>query len=272
MSKTTDAAADAGQKAKDRGWFKNAIRAGLVAYGFVHLLVGWLAMQLALGDREESASSSGAMKQLASQPFGTVLLWLVGLGLFILVAWRVLQAIYDHDGDDGAKLWAKRAVDLGKAAIYATIGFSAVRTAMGSGSSGGTDSTTKKLMDLPGGQWLVLLIGLGVIGYGVHHVYQAWSESFRKKLTDEGESGDVGSAYIWFGKAGYTAKGIGVGMIGVLFVYAGATHKAKKSGGLDQALQTVLQQPFGAWLLGAIALGFVCYGLFSFARARHLPS
>lgn len=272
MSKASDAASDMGQKAQDKGWFKHAIRAGLIAYGVVHLLIGWLALQLALGDREESASSSGAMKQLAEQPFGVVLLWLVGLGLFILVVWRIVEAIYGHEDEDGGKLWAKRAVDLGKAVIYATIGFSAVRTATGSGSSGGTDSTTKKVMDLPGGQWLVLLIGLGVIGYGAHHVYQAWSENFREKLSGEGESGSVGSAYVGFGKAGYTAKGVAVGVVGGLFVYAGATHKAKESGGLDQALQTVLQQPFGSWLLALIAVGFVCFGLFSFARARHLPS
>ncbi len=73
-----------------------------------------------------------------------------------------------------------------------------------------------------------------------------------------------------FGKVGYIAKGIAIGIVGGLFAYAAVTHEAKKSGGLDQALQTVLEQPFGPVLLLAIAVGIACYGLFCFARARHL--
>ena len=78
-----------------------------------------------------------------------------------------------------------------------------------------------------------------------------------------------GTAYLWFGKAGYTAKGVAFGIVGALFLYAGLTHDPKKSGGLDQALHKVLHQPFGPVLLVLIALGLGCYGLFCFARARH---
>lgn len=260
----------AGRGAQDSEWFDQAIRAGLVAYGVVHLLIGWLALQLAFGDQDGSASSSGALQQLAEQPFGTVMLWLVGVGMLVLVLWRLLDAAMGHPDEDGAKLWGKRAIDVLKALVYASIGISAVRTAMGSGSSGGTDSTTAKVMDLPAGQWLVGLIGLGVIVYGANLVRQAYTEKFREKIAAGGTSGDTGTAYVWFGKAGYTAKGIAIAVVGGLFVYAAVTHEAKKSGGLDQALHTVLEQPFGPALLTLMALGIICYGLFSFARARHL--
>jgi hypothetical protein len=56
----------------------------------------------------------------------------------------------------------------------------------------------------------------------------------------------------------------------VLFLYAAITHDPQKSGGLDEALRELLQKPFGAPLLVAVALGFACYGLFCFAWARHL--
>ena len=56
----------------------------------------------------------------------------------------------------------------------------------------------------------------------------------------------------------------------VLFCYAGVTHEPGKSGGLDEALSTLLQQPFGPVMLIAIGVGIACYGLFCFARARHL--
>jgi Domain of Unknown Function (DUF1206) len=75
---------------------------------------------------------------------------------------------------------------------------------------------------------------------------------------------------VTMGKVGYIAKGIAIGLVGGLFVYAAITHNAKKSGGLDQALQKVLEFPFGQVLLIAIGLGIAAYGVFCFARAKHL--
>jgi hypothetical protein len=264
-----------GKAAEDHRWVDHAARAGMIAYGVVNLLIAWLALQLAFGDREGSATSTGAMSQLSQQPFGKALVWLVAVGMLLLVGWRALEAAFGHDSEDGAKRTGKRVFSAGKALIYLAIAISAIRVATGNGGGGkggggGTDSTTKKLMDLPGGQALVFLVGAGIIGYGIFQIYHAWSEGFRKNLTSEGKRGDSGSAYVAFGKAGYTAKGIAVGIVGSLFVYAAVTHSAKKSGGLDIALQKVLQQPFGPFLLGALALGIGAYGLFCFARARHL--
>lgn len=269
----THQAERAGRQAHASDWLDHAIRAGLVSYGAVHLLIAWLALQLAFGEREGSPSSSGAMQQLAEQPFGQVLVWLVAVGMFLLVVWRLLEAALGHRDKDGAELVRKRVSSAGKAVLYGAIGVSAIRIATGSGGSGGkdgTDSTTAKLMDLPAGQAIVVAVGVAIIGYGVYQIVKAWTEKFAKELDPEGKSGNSGSAYLLFGKIGYVAKGIAVGIVGVLFVYAGVTHEADKSGGLDQALYEVLDQPFGPVLLGAIAIGIGCFGLFCFARARHL--
>ncbi|MFL6153992.1 MAG: DUF1206 domain-containing protein [Ornithinibacter sp.] len=265
----SNSATDLGHRARHSDWLDHAVRIGLVAYGVVHLMVAWLAAQLALGDRQGSASSKGALQQLAQQPFGEVLVWLVALGMFLLVLWRVLEAALGHREEEHRT--RKRLVSALKAVLYAAIGISALGVAMGSGGgSNGTDSTTRKLMDLPAGPWIVGAVGLAVIGYGVALCVQAWTEKFAKHLSWEGKTGDTGTAYLWFGKAGYVAKGVATAIVGGLFVYAAATHDPKKSGGLDQALQKVLQQPFGQVLLLVIAAGIACYGLFCFARARHL--
>jgi multisubunit Na+/H+ antiporter MnhB subunit len=271
MSSITNRAESAGQQAHDSEWIDRAARVGLVAYGVVHLLIAWLAVQLALGDREGSADSQGAVQQLNEQPFGQVLVWAVAVGLFLLAIWQVLEAIFGYRDEEGFTQVRKRATAAGKAVIYVVIGISAVRAATGSSSSkkGGTDSTTAKVMDWPGGQVVIGALGLAIIGIGGYLVYRAWTEKFAKHINAEGKSGDSGTAYLWFGKAGYTAKGVTFGIIGGLFLYAALTHDPKKSGGLDQALHKVLQQPFGPVLLIAIALGLACYGLFCFARARH---
>jgi hypothetical protein len=244
---------------------KPLAQAGLVAYAVVYLLIGWLAVQLAFGDREGSPSSSGALRELAQQPFGDVLVWAVSLGMFLLALWQAAEALLSDDGV------GKRLARAGKAVVYAVIGFSGVRIALDSGSSGKSQDTwTAKLMDLPAGQVLVGLVGLAIIGFGCYEIYRAWSDKFAKELTQEGRSGTSGTAYLWFGRIGCAARGVAFVVVGGLFGYAAITHDAKKSGGLDQALFEVLDQPFGPVLLAAIGVGLACFGLFTLARARHL--
>lgn len=257
-------------QAEDHALVDHAARFGLVAYGVVHLVIAWLALQLAFGDRSGPASSSGAMKQLAQQPFGKVALWLVAVGMLLLVAWRVLEVVAGHQEQEGSDRLKKRAVSGLKAGIYAVIGVSAVRVALGSGGGGGTDGPTARLMGVPGGQVLVGLVGLGVLGYAGMQIYQGYSEKFLENLDAEGKRGETGRALTWLGKVGYVAKGISIAIVGGLFCYAAITHNASKSGGLDQALKQILEQPFGWALLSVVALGIGCYGLFCFARARHL--
>src|SRR5687768_15237466 len=109
-----NAAADTAESVHDSKWLDVAIRAGLVAYGVVHLLIAWLAIQLALGDKEEQASNNGAMSYLAEQPMGKVLVWLIAVGMFLLVVWRLLEFAFGYPEEtDDKKRWRKRATSLG---------------------------------------------------------------------------------------------------------------------------------------------------------------
>ena len=139
-----------------------------------------------------------------------------------------------------------------------------------SSKGGGTQSMTSKLMNLPAGQLIVGLVGVGVLVVAGFLAYRGWKEKFRSKLDFDGNTGKDGKAYILFGKLGYIAKGVAFAVIGLLFVYAAYTHDSSKSAGLDQALHKILQQPFGSVVLVVIAIGFAGYGLFCFAWARHL--
>jgi hypothetical protein len=252
-------------------WVDHVARAGLVAYGVVHLVIGWLALQLALGQDSGTASSTGAVRELAQQPFGEVLVWLLAAGLMLLAVWQLIEAAVGHRYHRDATRLRKRATSAGKALVYGYLAFTAATIAAGAGSSGGgSASTTAKVMNLPAGQLLVGAVGATVIGIGVYLVYKGLTGKFTEDLTAEGQSGDTGTAYSALGKVGYVAKGIAIGLVGALIGYAALTHEPRKSGGLDQALQEVLHQTFGPYLLGAIGVGFACFGLFCFAHARHL--
>lgn len=259
-----------GERAHRSGWIDHLARAGLVAYGVVHLLIAWVALQLAFGGGGRKASSSGAFAELASQPFGTVALWAVAVGLALLVVWQVLEACFGPPDEEGADRWRKRAVSAGKAVLYAALAVTAARTVLGGSGGGGGSSFTGTVMSWPGGQALVVAAGLAVLGYAGWMVWYGVSDRFMEKLDSEGRSGETGTAYRWFGKVGHVAKGIATGIVGGLVVHAGWTHSGKDDKGMDDALRTVLEQPFGPFLLACTAVGFACYGLFSFARAAHL--
>lgn len=248
------------------------VRVGLVSYGIVHLLMAWLAIQLVLGDREGKVSGSGALRQLAGNEIGQVSLFVVAGGLAALCIWQAFEAIAGHRDEDGAKRVFKRVVSAVKVVIYGALGWAALQTALGGGGGkkSSTDSWTAKLMDLPFGPILVGIVGVVILGVAGALVWRGWNEKFLKKLDGSGRTGNDGKAYRWFGKAGYISKGVAFAAVGALFLYAAWTHDPEKSAGLDQALLKVLHQPYGPFLLAAIAAGIACYGLFCFAWARHL--
>lgn len=247
-------------------------RVGLVAFGVVHLAMGWLTVRLAFGERDGKADSSGAVRELAQQPFGGPIVWAVGIGMVLLAVWQAIEAAVGHRQAEGASRLRKRLTSLGKVALYLVIAVSAFKVVTGSSSSqqDGTASFSAKLMDLPLGQALVGAVALGIAAVGVYLIFKGVSERFLKDIEAGGASGRVGTAYVWLGKIGYTAKGAAVLGVAALFGYAAITHEPDKSGGVDEALRTVLDQPFGSIATALVGVGFVAFGLFCFAWARHI--
>ncbi len=266
MGSTAD---DVGRKTDDSDWIDAAVRFGLVAYGLVYLLIGWLAVQLALGDYHGPVTK-GALRTLAEQPLGAGLLVAVAVGMALLVGWRLLDAAVGHREKDGLERWWLRGADVGKAGVYGAVAYSAVKTALGDSGGNASRTATARLMDLPLGVWIVGAVGIGVGIYGAVYVWRGLSEKFREQLAAEGRTGNAGSAYLLLGKVGHVAKGLAFVMVGGLFVYAAVTHQPRRSSGLDGALQELLRQPFGKWLLLVMAVGIGCYGSFQLVRARHL--
>ncbi|QIX26657.1 DUF1206 domain-containing protein [Nocardioides sp. JQ2195] len=269
---TTGGARATARAVDDHPALDHVARLGLVTFGVVHLVLGWLAISLAFGDREGKADSSGAIRQLAEQPFGTVIVWAVAIGMVLLVVWQLIEALVGHRRHDGITRLRKRLTSLGKAIVYAAVATSAFRVAAGAGSSkeNGTDSASARLMDLPVGQLLAGLVALGVAGVGAFLIFKGFTDRFLEDIEADGTRGHTGTVYVWLGRIGHVAKGAAVLGVAALFGYAAVSHEPKKSGGLDQALRVVLDQPFGPVLTGFFGAGFAAFGLFCFAWARHI--
>jgi len=248
---------------------KKLARFGFVTYGVMHALLAWLALQIAFGHPPEEGDQSGAFQFLAENGAGKVLLVLVAIGLIALCLWQVAAAAIGHRGEEGRRRIAERAFSAGRAVVYGVLAYQAVRTVAGSGSSSAAkqQSATSGLMSSTGGTWLVALIGLVVIGFGVGMAVYGLTKKFERKLT--GMDHKARKTARWLGMTGYTAKGVAFTIVGVLLVWAAATRDPSKSRGLDQALRTLADQPLGPWLLALVAAGFLAFGVFCLFQARY---
>jgi hypothetical protein len=261
--------AAAGRQAKDSKSLDVAVRVGLVAYGVVHLLIAWLALQIAFGTSEGKANSSGAMRQLADQSYGPLLLWLIAVGFAALTLWQITEAIWGHVREEGKKRTFKRVSSVGRAIVYVSLAYTAVQVAVGDKAGSNPDQMTARLMDLPFGRFLVGAVGASMIAIGAYLARKAIRRSFEKDLQPAATSGDSGTVVTRLGQVGYLAKGVALAIIGALFISAAVTYDPKKAGGLDVALKTLLDQPYGRWLLTIVALGIASFGAYCFAWARY---
>lgn len=262
--------------AADGDGLENLARVGLVSYGVVHLLVAWLALQLAWGTSSESADQSGALSTVAESPVGKPLLWIIALGMIALAVWQALEVLrwrsgWSATGDARTKAVKKSAKAVAKAIIYAALAVLAIRFATGSGGSSSQQqqSTTAGVFGWPAGRWLIGLAGLVLLGVGIYHVYKGVTKHFLKEI-DLAEAPPSATRLVTrLGQVGYPGKGIALGVVGGLFVWAAVTFDPEKASGLDGALRTILDAPFGRFLLTLVALGIAAFGAYLFVRARY---
>jgi uncharacterized membrane protein YidH (DUF202 family) len=257
-----------------RPWIERLARYGYAAKGVVYVLVGSLAALGAFKEDEGPTDSRGALTQVVYQPYGRVMLCVVAVGLAGYALWRVTQAL--RDTEEKGTSWKGLAVRAGYACIgvvYGGLGYSTVRLILGHGAGKGSDETTKGwtafALSFPLGRWLVALVGLGVVGFGLWQCYKAFTAKFRHKWKRHEMSEHARTLAMRAGQVGLVARGIVFGIIGLFLIQAAWRARAEEARGLGGALRALEQQPYGPYVLGAVALGLVAYGLYMFVEARY---
>ena len=262
-------AANAADDATDSRGFLLAARAGYVAAGLLHVMIGVIALRVATGG-SGSADQSGAVSALAGSPGGTVLLWACFLGCAALAVFLFSEVFFGATQRSDRDRLKHRLKMGGQAVVYGAIGAVFGKYALGgsSDSSQSTQSLSARLMAHPAGTVLLIAVGLGIVVAGAFFVHRGVTRSFQENLKSL-PPGTAGRAVVWLGTAGYAAKGVALAVLGVLVVVATVRSDPEQSSGLDGALKSLQEQPFGAWILGAVALGLICYGVFMVVRAKY---
>jgi hypothetical protein len=267
------AARGAAQKTARSSWVQWAARLGYAAIGTVFIIVGFMALRVALGPSDDTPDQESALYQILGAPFGRVLLGLAAIGFFGYLVWRVVEAVADLRGKGGEpKGLAARAGYILSGLAYGALGIEAGRLALGMGGGAGGEQQqewTARLLALPLGRWLVILAGAVVVGTGVYQVYKGWSHKFRDDLHYGDLSGAERQLVDPAGVVGYSAHGVALGLTGAFLVLAALRFNPEEARGLSGTLDELARQPHGAWLLGAVAAGLVAYGLYKFVEARY---
>jgi len=259
---------EAASRAADSDWLARVARVGLAARGLIYVLVGALALEVARGGSART-DQKGAMSKIAEQPFGQTMLWIVAVGLLAYGLWRIGEGIWGRrEETDDKKRTVKRLESVVSGLVNIALSLLAARIAVGVGSSSGGDMTSK-LLDAKGGETILLVIGLVLIGVGIAMAWRGLKTDFEKQLKTGEMSPRTYAVVRRLGQAGYLARGAVVALVGGLVIKAAIDHDPEKASGVDVALKSLAEAPFGKILLGIAAIGLICFGAYSFAEVRY---
>jgi len=269
MRYTATRASGTARRASDSTAARALARTGLAARGVLYVLIGWVAILVAFGQTSGSkANQQGALQLLARQPYGLVSLWLLGIGFAGYALWRFSEAAFGMTGEgNGAGSRLKSLVRGLVYAFFAYLTFQIIAGTAGNQVKKQQDLTAK-VMHHTGGQVLVGLVGAVIVIVGVALVLEGLRRKFLRHLNTSQMSPQTRRIVERLGVIGTTARGVVFALAGVLVIDAAITYKPAKAAGIDKALLTLRNQPFGQVLLIIAALGLIIFGVYGLCEAR----
>jgi Domain of Unknown Function (DUF1206) len=268
-SMATTRASSTARRASDSPAARALARAGLAARGVLYILIGWIAILVALGQSSQQADQQGALQLLAGQPYGLVSLWLMGIGFAGYALWRLSEAAFGVTGEGNGA--GPRLKSLVRAVVYGFFAYLTFKIITGTGGGSQTakqQDLTATVMHHPGGQWLVGIVGLIIVIAGLVLVAEGVRRKFLKYLRLSQMSPRTRRIVERLGMIGTAARGAVFAVAGILVIDAAITYQPAKAGGIDKALLTLRNQPFGEFLLILAALGLVIFGVYGLCEAR----
>jgi hypothetical protein len=251
-------------------WFEKFARFGLVSKGIVYCLMGILSVLAAFGLSREQGDKVEALKLIYSQPFGQLLLVAIAVGLLGYVMLRMFQAIKDIDGKGHDLKGIFDRIGYGLSALlYLTIGAYALKLALGGSDGGDADSrqfVVSKVLEYPGGQHLVGIASLVVVGIGIYQIFRGLTGKFMKDVSLVRTN--MKDTFKKIGTFGYVARGIVLVIIGYFLFHAALRANPQDAQGTGAAFD-FLQNKFGSLMMAVVALGLTGYGIFTLMRAKH---
>ncbi|MBC8052266.1 MAG: DUF1206 domain-containing protein [Sphingobacteriaceae bacterium] len=247
---------------------------GLAAKGTVYCLIGLLAFMSAFnlgGQTTKKSSNEGVFLFVMDKPAGKIILGIITLGLLCYAVWRFIQTLLDTEQKGKkAKGLSKRLTYFFSGITYLFLSWVSFKVLSGNGGNSGGSSKTDMvslILHQPAGQWLLGLVAAVMAGIGVYQIWYGNSEKFHKHVNVQALNPEAAHLLMRAGKIGYISRGIVWLVIAFLFFKAALHSKASEAGDTSSAFAFVEQSTFGTYLLAALAIGLICYGVMNFIRA-----
>ena len=260
-----------GRAGRTGKWLTWLARAGFVARGVMYILIGIIAIEIAVKGSQQQADRTGAVHVVAQTGFGSLLLWLLVIGFGGMTLWRLSEAVWGSHEADGRKA-SKRLANLARAVFYAVVTFGILKYALGVGQPSSSDRQSQDLtaavLRHPGGQVIVALAGVVIVCAGLYVIYRAYKLRFLKHLRLGSASPRTRKAVTRLGQIGGIARGAVFATIGIFLVIAAKDANPRQAKGIDSALRALAHTPLGPWLLVVVALGLMMFGVYSWCEAR----
>jgi len=246
-------------------------RLGYASKAVIYALIGGLAAAAALNHGGRVTDRSGALRVILTQPFGNAALLVLAVGLCGYALWRVLDALFDPDRH-GTRVpgLIVRIGHLLRAGIYGMLGVEAFRLARGLRGGGGSGARVwaARVMDLPFGDWLIGLAGAIVVVYGISEIVTAARERVGKMLDLHPVPPSLRTPLINIGRFGVAARAVIIVVLGIFLIRAALEHDPSQAGGIRESLLELDGLVQGRWMLAAVAVGLIAYGVDQALHAR----
>jgi hypothetical protein len=234
----------------------------------MYILVGIIAVQVAINGSHQQADRSGAVRLVAQTTFGAIVLWLLVIGFAGMTLWRLSEAIWGS-AEQGGRKETKRLANFACGVFYGIVTYGILTYALGVGQPSSSDSQSQDLtataLKYHGGQWVV---GAVVVIAGLYTMYRAYQEKFLKQLRTGSASPRTRKMVARLGQIGGIARGLVLCTIGIFLVIAAKDANPRQAKGIDSALRALAHTPLGPWLLVVVAIGLVIFGVYSWCEAR----
>lgn len=248
-------------------------RIGYSAKCIVYCVLGILTLLVAFtATRAEEVTKKSVFQEILYTPFGSVSLTAVTVGFACYVAWRLAQGVTNPGNLDMTKPKdvLMRLFYFFSAIAYGSATYVSIKVLMSlqDDSKQQQQQVGESILQTTWGAILVGAISLAVILFSLIQFKHVVKTDFMDKFVSSMPALQS-KIVVLCGRLGFACRGVVYLMVGVFFMNASIAQKSEKAGGLPEAVSTLLVQPFGPWMVSALGIGLMGFGIFCGFEGRY---
>lgn len=243
--------------------FNWLVRVGYFSRAILYAVLGLIALTSA---GKISKGTNGIFTAIQEFPAGTLILWLMVVGLIAYALFRLCSPLFDieNEGNDW-KGWGKRIGHAGSAIGHLALAYSAYKFAtrpeQEASGGGSAQEAASGILSMDFGGLVLGLLGIAFFVVAIFQIKKGISGEFMHRISSQAPD-----ATRWLGAAGYCARGVVYGVIGWSLFKAGfMSAGANQVKTLGDAVASLADQGV---VFTLVAIGLLLFGVFSLVLAR----